>query len=185
MIFKRLLSNVRLNNVKVGLPGIFESDVTVGVNQEQRNAAWQLYVELETRVIANPLREGEGSLREDLNSLYQVFGLTREILRNYKPSDIAQGEASLGSIAIAVLNKGLRPFLGKWHQKLKAYEENRSDGVSVYEHERNWEHYTEMRQELKQVQDQMQDYRKALAQIVGIEHEKRKSETEDKNGQPT
>jgi len=67
-----------LKKVSVSLPfGIgsaeWEADPT------ERRAAWSLYVELVTRIAVEPLEGEEGLLREDLNSLYSLFGTTREI----------------------------------------------------------------------------------------------------------
>ena len=50
---------------------------------EERRAAWELYVELATRVAVVPLQPNEGLLREALSSLYALFGVTRQILRSY------------------------------------------------------------------------------------------------------
>lgn len=53
----------------------FEND------KAQQKAAWSLYVELSTRIAVQPLEDGEGISREALTSLYNVFGITRQILR--------------------------------------------------------------------------------------------------------
>jgi hypothetical protein len=57
-------------------------------------------------------------MREAMNSLYSLFGSTREILRKAGPT-VGASHDSVGGIAIAVLNKGLRPFLSKWHPLLQ------------------------------------------------------------------
>ena len=77
-----------------------ESDETM------RRAAWALYVELTTRITTQTLETEQGLLRETLNSLYSLFGSTRQILREAGP-DIGTSLESVGGIAIAVLN---RPF---------------------------------------------------------------------------
>ena len=82
--------------------------------------------------------------------------------------DIAKNSNSLGAIAIDVLNKGLRPFLVKWHPLLKDYEEKKSPAVTTVDHERAWEHAVELRQELEQVRQQMVIYVDALSKIAGI-----------------
>ena len=58
-------------------------------NDEERKAAWELYIEFVTRISVVELKSGEGILREALNSLYSLFGITREILRKYGP-DVAK-----------------------------------------------------------------------------------------------
>lgn len=140
--------------------------IEMEVDQTQAKAAWTLYVELMTRIAVQPLDDENGVLREVLNSLYKLFELTRTILTEIGPG-VAKGQNSLGPVAIAILNKGLRPFMSKWHPRLAAYEAKRPDGVSQIEHEHNWEHYHAMRDELADVQDNMRLYADALAQIAG------------------
>jgi hypothetical protein len=101
-------------------------------------------------------------------SLYNVFGITRQILRESGP-EIAQGPNSFGAIAIDVLNKGLRPFLVKWHPLLKSYEEKKPADKTTLDHERAWELEKELRKELNQVREQMTIYVEALAKIAGID----------------
>ena len=158
---------VKAKKLTVGLPFNlgsleFEND------EAQQRAAWALYVELSTRIAVQPLGEGEGILREALTSLYNVFNITRQILRDAGP-EIAKGPKSLGAIAIDVLNKGLRPFLVKWHPLLKDYEEKKPKELTTVDHERAWEHVSKLRQELEQVRQQMVIYVDALAKIAGIE----------------
>lgn len=124
----------RLTKVKVSLPfnlgsAEWEADPT------ERRAAWSIYVELATRIAVQPLGENEGLDREAINSLYSLFEVTRATLREAGP-DVGASRDSVGGIAIAVLNRGLRPFLQKWHPELQAWEARREEGQSLYEHER-------------------------------------------------
>ncbi len=135
-------------------------------NDMQEKAAWRLYVELTTRVAIQELQEDEGLLREALNSLYKVFQLTREVIRDAGP-EIAQGPNSLGPVAINVLNKGLRPFMSKWHPRLLDHEAQRPQNVTPVTHERQWALHDEMRRDLNELQKNLQLYADALAQIAG------------------
>lgn len=159
--------NVKATKLKVRLPfGLgeieFEND------ESQQRAAWSLYVELSTRISTQKLNEDEGLLREALSSLYVLFERTRSILHNAGP-EIANGPRSLGPIAIEILNRGLRPFLAKWHPLLTAHEHSKPASISNYEHERKWLKSVELRKELREVQAQMELYVVALAQIAGID----------------
>lgn len=158
---------VKATKLTIGLP--FNLGALEFENDEaQQRAAWSLYVELSTRIAVQPLEEGEGILREALTSLYNVFGVTRQILREAGP-DIARGPQSFGAIAIEVLNRGLRPFLVKWHPLLKSYEEQKPIDTTTLDHERSWDREKELRKELNQVREQMSIYVDALAKISGIE----------------
>lgn len=157
---------LKATKLTVGLP--FDLGSLEFENDEaQQKAAWSLYVELSTRIAVEQLGEGEGILREALTSLYNVFGITRQILREAGP-EIAQGPESFGAVAIDVLNKGLRPLLVKWHPLLKIYEEQKPADKTTVEHENDWARGKELRKELNQVREQMAIYVEALAKIAGI-----------------
>lgn len=137
----------------------------------ERKAAWSLYVELVTRIAAQPLEEDRGLMREVLNSLYSLyslFGTTREILKEAGP-DVGAARESVRGIAIIVLNNGLRPFLSKWHPLLQAWEAKRPPELSPRDHELNWTEEPYLREELTQLRIDLEQYTKALAQIAGVE----------------
>jgi hypothetical protein len=160
---------IKATKLSVGLPfdlGHLEFEP----DEVQQRAAWELYVELTTRVTVQPLGADEGLMREALSSFYVLFGATREILRQAGP-EVAQGPNSFGPVAIEVLNKGLRPFLARWHPLLLAHEQNRSSGMSARDHERSWEHAAEFREALARVQEQMLIYAEALGKIAGVTEE--------------
>jgi len=136
-------------------------------DESQRRAAWELYVELVTRVSVQPLDLDHGLAREALTSLHALFGVTREILRRHGPGVGAVRE-SVGGIAIAVLNQGVRPFLAKWHPALLEWEETRRPGCSVKTHERNWDQEPMLRGELEKLRNQLGKYAKALGKIANV-----------------
>lgn len=155
-----------LRKVSVSLPfGIgsaeWESDPT------ERNAAWSLYVELVTRIAVQSLDIDQGTVREAMNSLYSLFSSTREILKQAGP-DVGASHDSVGGIAIAVLNNGLRPFLSKWHPLLQVWEAKRSVDLSPKEHEIVWTEEPKLRQELELLRSDLEKYSDALAEIAGV-----------------
>jgi hypothetical protein len=156
----------KLKKVSVNLPfGIggaeWEADPT------ERRAAWSLYIELVTRIAIQPLEEDQGLLRETLNSLYQLFPTTREILKEAGPS-VGASHDSVGGIAIHVLNNGLRPFLAKWHPLLQAWEAQRPPNLSPKEHEDNWSEQPNLRSDLELLRKDLEQYANALATIAGV-----------------
>ncbi len=138
------------------------------VDQTQSRAAWSLYVELVTRIAVEPLQADEGLVREALNSLYSLFGTTREILKAAGP-DVGIALNSVGGIAIAVLNRGLRPFLAKWHPLLQAWEAKCPPHLSPKEHEQQWSEERKLRDELEQLRQDLKQYADALAEIAGVQ----------------
>lgn len=155
-----------LKKVSVSLPfGIgsaeWEADST------ERNAAWSLYVELVTRIAVQSLEVDRGTVREVLDSLYSLFSSTREILREAGPK-VGASSDSVGGIAIAVLNNGLRPFLSKWHPLLQVWEAKRTPDLSPKEHEENWVKEPQLRGELSLLRADLEKYANALVEIVGL-----------------
>jgi hypothetical protein len=149
----------------LGLSGNWE------VDDQQRKAAWEIYVELVTRVTVVELKQDEGIIREAMNSFYSLFNTTREILKRYGPSIAMTAEKSdmtLGHVAIGVLNKMLRPLLARWHPILEAYEKQRPASVSIAEHERKWEHAAALRSEIEKVRQTMISYADVLAEVSEV-----------------
>jgi hypothetical protein len=155
-----------LKSVTVSLPfGIgsasWEADPT------EQNAAWELYIELVTRVAVQSLAPDQGTVREAMNSLYSLFGSTRDILRKAGPQ-VGASHDSVGGIAIAVLNNGLRPFLAKWHPGLQEWEAKKAPDISPQAHEKAWELEPQLRSELTALQSDLAKYADALAVISGV-----------------
>jgi hypothetical protein len=156
-----------LKKVSVSLPfGIGSAEWET--DKAERKAAWSLYVELVTRVAIQPLETDQGLLREALTSLHSLFGTTREILKEAGP-DIGASRNSVGGIAIAVLNKGLRPFLAKWHPQLQAWEAKRPPTLSYKEHEKNWAEESTIYSDLDILRQELDRYANALAIIAGVD----------------
>jgi len=151
--------------------GAFKIGGTWKPDDEERKAAWEMYVELITRVSVQELRPEEGLLREVLSSLYTLFDTTRKILRNHGPS-VAQpklsGNLSFGHLAILILNYSLRPLLAKWHPLLLDHEKTKKKSVSPLEHEKKWDKYEELRGEINRVREELNEYANLLAKVANV-----------------
>jgi hypothetical protein len=163
----------RLKSVKVSakLLSVVGAEGTWEPDDSEREAAWEMYVELVTRISVAELKPDEGLLREALSSLYTLFGTTREILREYGPS-VAQPKGehqlSFGYLAVTILNVVLRPVLAKWHPLLLDYESAREQWVSPLKHEKQWERYEELREVLNGVRGTLIEYAEVLAKAAGV-----------------
>jgi len=158
--------------VSLGLPfGLGSISGTWGPDDAERKAAWEMYVELVTRISVEALGPDEGLLQEALNSLYSLFESTRDILRRYGP-EVAipkRGlDLSFGAIAVAVLNRALRPLLARWHPELTHYESTRATDVSPLEHERTWHKGQELRGALEDVRKTLTAYADLLGEVAGV-----------------
>jgi len=163
----------KLTEVKVSLslPYIGGIEGTWEPDENEQNAAWEMYVELVTRISVAELKPEEGLLREALSSLYTLFDTTRNILRKYGPSIAkpkGEDNISFGYLAVAILNTVLRPVLAKWHPLLLDYESTKDSTLSPLEHERQWEKYEELQQVLNDVRSVLIEYAELLAQVAGV-----------------
>ena len=137
----------------------------------ERNAAWDMYVELVTRIPIAQVKPGESSLQVCLNSLYKLFGATRDILRKYGPfvaRPRSEGQISFGYLSVKVLDIILRPFLIKWYPLLIDYESSRKSSVSAREHERKWARYEELKKGLDDVREALLQYAQLLARASEV-----------------
>ena len=67
-----------------------------------------------------------------------------------------------------VLNRGLRPFLAKWHPRLEVWEATRKPEVSKKVHEKAWADEAECREALGELRKELGIYAAALAEIAGV-----------------
>ena len=117
-----------------------------------KEAAWELYVELLTRVTTQHLEPDYGDEKALLESVHKLFDLTRDTIKNHGTECL-----EFTKIAIVVLNQKIRPFTAKW-QKVVA-----RDG---FEDPCNC---TLFRKELSQLQVELTIYTRMLADIASIE----------------
>ncbi|MGW1279561.1 hypothetical protein ACWD4V_21785 [Streptomyces tsukubensis] len=158
-------------SVKLAIPLVGEISGVWEPDEAERDAAWELYVELATRISVVELKEDEGLLREALSSLYTVFGTTRDILRRYGPAvapRVPAGQVTFGALAVTVLNLCVRPLLSKWHPLLAAHENLRSEHVDPVSHERRWDRAAELRKEIEAVRRVMLALADALNEVAGV-----------------
>ncbi len=137
----------------------------------ERNAAWDMYVELVTRIPIAQVKPGESSLQVCLNSLYKLFDETREILRKYGPTVArarSEGQISFGFLSVKVLDIILRPFLVKWYPLLIDYECTRKGNISAWEYERKWAKYEELKKGLSEIRDALLQYAQLLARASEV-----------------
>lgn len=141
--------------------------VTFTPNVAENQAAWKLYVELSTRVTSQPFDRISSSVRSAIDSLYVVFQLTREILKEAGP-EVARSEASFGPLSIRFLTEVLSPFLLRWHEDLLEYELKRPELAPVRDYEQSWSYYGDICEDLVGVQKKTRAYITALAKIAGV-----------------
>lgn len=152
--------SVRLTEVRLSVPQL--SELTFVVNDETRKVSWQLFVESVTRISTQRMADDEGLIREALTSLHGLFATTREILRAASPSAAGEG-VTVEYLAVNMLNRELRPFLSKWHPRLREYETAFPDAP-----ESEWSEAAECRAQLAVVQANVREYVMNFARLAGV-----------------
>jgi hypothetical protein len=148
-LLQDLLETWKLTGLKLNL-GVLSTDFAP--RPADRQAAWELYVELLTRITTQPLPEQAGDEQAALDSVYSLFASTREVLRRNGPDSL-----NLARIAIPMLNQVVRPFTARWHTRSAAGDLQQAEGRAAF------------RNELASLQEQLRAYLYALADIAGVE----------------
>ncbi len=117
-----------------------------------RAAAWELYIELLTRIATQPLPAKHGDEAAALQSVYSLFPLSREIIKRH-----GRDCAEFAKIAIVVLNQIIRPFTAKWHRAAQRGAFDDSNQRQAF------------RSELAKLQEKLRVYARMLADMAGVE----------------
>ena len=148
MQMRKLLEKWDLMSLQIKLPFL---ETEWAPKDEDKSAAWELYVEMLTRVATQRLAPDAGHEPAALNSIYQLFPLTREIIKRHGRYCI-----NFGKIAVVVLNQKVRPFTTKWHSRVEA------GPLSA-------EQSQEFRSDLLALQNDLRSYTHLLADMAEVE----------------
>ena len=141
--------NFQLDNVKLGPRWL---NLNIEFRPDDQDAAWELYVEMLTRIVTQPLPAETGDEKAALDSIYSLFPTTREILRKRGRKAI-----QFSKFAIPVLNQIVRPFTAKWHREMLSGAFDDADKRCKF------------REELGSLQEDLRNYNRLLADIAGVE----------------
>ncbi len=144
-----LFKDYNLEKIRINMPFL---QAEISFETDDQDGAWELYIEMLTRIVTQPLPSEHGDEKTALDSVYSLFPITREILRRRGRKTI-----SFSKIAIPVLNQVVRPFTAKWHREslTGAFNDN--------------EKRMEFRKDLKNLQQDLRNYNRMLAEIAGVE----------------
>jgi hypothetical protein len=133
-------------------------DAEFSPNDQDADAAWELYVELLTRITTQALPVDDGDEAAALASMHKLFEVTRAILR----APGRRQATAFAKLAIVVLNQKIRPFTARWHKKFLAGELDKgaTDRVTAG---------AAFRCELAELQVYLQHYAGLLSQVARVE----------------
>lgn len=149
MKLKKWLENWDMTKLKIKMPFL---EAEWEVQEKDKDAAWELYIELLTRIAIQPLPTEHGDEKTALESVHSLFGLTRTTIKHHGRDCI-----NFTKIAVVVLNQIVRPFTAKWHR------------LSIAGAFSDPEKCKEFRRELEALQIDLKKYTKMLADMAGVE----------------
>lgn len=149
MKLKDLFEKWGLTGLKVTAPFL---EMEWAPSNPDKSAAWDLYVELLTRITTQRLPHESGVEKTALDSVFKIFELTRETLKTH-----GRQAEKFAPIAIVVLNQVIRPFTAKWHRLSEdgAFEDSAQ--------------CAEFRNELIELQGKLKAYTHLLSELAGVE----------------
>ena len=109
MKWSQWLENWDMTSLKISAPFL---EMEWNPAEPDKDAAWELYIELLTRITTQPLSAEDGDEETALKSVYSLFDLTRSIIKSH-----GRDCKEFTKIAIVVLNQIIRPFTAKWHKQ--------------------------------------------------------------------
>ena len=149
MKFKDFFRKWNLDSIKLNCKF---AELEFSPTEDDQTAAWDMYVELLTLITTQPLAQDEGDEATALESVYSIFGITREILKSK-----GRDAENFTKIAIVVLNQIIRPFTAKWHRKKLAGAFDNPTECLLF------------RSELCDLQHYLIQYTKSLAELAKVE----------------
>lgn len=145
----QLFKDANLDKINLSTTGV---SAEISFKATDKNAAWELYIEMLTRIVTQPLPEEAGDEKTALDSVYSLFPTTREILRRHGRKAI-----EFSKVAIPVLNQVVRPFTAKWHRESLS---GAFDDPAIRQ---------DFREELAMLQVELRNYNSLLSKIAGVE----------------
>lgn len=149
MKWSKWLERWDMTSLKIKTPFL---DMEWKPQDEDKAAAWDLYIELLTRITTQSLHVDHGDEQNALTSIYSIFGITRDVMKQNGRHCI-----EFTKIAVVVLNQVVRPFTAKWH------------GLSVKGAFDTPEKCSEFRTELEKLQVMLRIYTQMLAEMADVE----------------
>ncbi|MEW6714516.1 MAG: hypothetical protein AB1306_05445 [Nitrospirota bacterium] len=149
MKWNKWLENWDMTSLKITAPFL---SMEWNPSEPDKAAAWELYIELLTRITTQNLSIIDGDEKTALDSIYSLFPTTRSIIKNNGRDCI-----EFTKIAVVVLNQKVRPFTAKWHR------------ISITKGFTDFEVCSQFRKELEELQKILRTYTGMLAEMAGVE----------------
>ncbi len=149
MKWEKWLENWDMTSLKINLKFL---QLEWKPKEADKNAAWELYIEMLTRVATQYLEPEHGDEETALKSIFELFEITRSIIKSH-----GRDCTEFTKIAVVVLNQKIRPLTAKWHKESIAGAFKDEKKCIVF------------RKELGDLQKELGKYTKMLADMASVE----------------
>lgn len=150
--------------------GIGDTTVSFRPNRTDRQIAYAIWVELNTRKVGLPIDPEHDVISEVYNSWYEFFGVTRELIKEVPAHKLkSKGTRAIVWASVQVLNEGLRPHLTRWQARYRRWYEGKlkdediRDPQSIQE---EFPKYDDLVKDLMSINAKLIEYRKAMYQLA-------------------
>lgn len=155
---------IKLDSVSISAGPL---NATFKPTDEERDAAWQIMVDLGTSVATQPFLEDSGHLRDVMTSLHRIFNSIKQALKDLRPSKF-DSDMNFASVCMSLLTGCLGPFLARWHEPLADFEVSRGEKSSERVHELQWPFRGECIADLNELQNTMLAFTQLLSGLSGV-----------------
>jgi hypothetical protein len=149
--------------------GLGPGKVKLKPNYEDRQIAYKLWVEMNTRKIGQKIDFEHDVIAEIYNSWYEFFGITRELIGDIPVQKVREndGTKKIVELSCGLLNEGLRPHLTKWQAKFrkwwsKAKEEKNKTPQEIQKDFEDWE---ELKRDMQEVNEKLINYKEKMEEV--------------------
>ena len=150
--------------------GIGSTKLTFKPNNDDRQIAYKIWVELSTRKIGLPIDLDHDVISEVYDSWYGFFSVTRELIKDIPMSKIQhESTRKVIKLSIAVLNEGLRPHLTAWQARFRHWYDKRlkkEDDFDPQTIQSEYPKFQELKANMLEVNNRLIKYRTKMKELV-------------------
>lgn len=152
--------------------GLGDQKITLRPNNQDRQIAYKIWVELSTRKIGLEIDLADDVIAEIYDSWYHFFSVTRELIKDVPVTKFRRrGTEEIIRLSIDVLNLGIRPHLTRWQARFRRwYERQLMEDVNAELHpqdiQREFPDFEELKKDMLTVNARLKHYRESMYNLV-------------------
>lgn len=152
--------------------GFGQQKIKLKANDDDRQIAYKIWVELSTRKIGLPIDLEQDVITEVYDSWHTFFSVTRELIKDVPVKKYQRDSTSkIVRLSIEVLNEGLRPHLTKWQARFRRWYEHAAKkedfgSTAPQEIQQGFPAFSELAEDIKLVNDRLITYRTRMHELI-------------------